>query len=216
MELNFTEMDNLDKNSYENFNAKSNESSEPKYWEKTQKKNNIPKKKKVSFDDILSNMNLVVNQNGVLQSMAPLQQYDQPQYYQEQQQYHQQPYQQQQQYQQQQYQQQQYQQQPYQQIQKNSDPLDPSVKHSYIFNKYFKDYKDANNNFQPQVKVPKTIEEYKQMVLEERIRQIQERNRIAQIKSKKMFYTSNPHMQENVNQGVIKPTKNNLRSMNFR
>jgi hypothetical protein len=54
------------------------------------------------------------------------------------------------------------------------------------------------------------------MVLEERIRQIQERNRIAQIKSKKMFYTSNPHMQENVNQGVIKPTKNNLRSMNFR
>jgi hypothetical protein len=45
--------------------------------------NNIQKKKKVSFDDILSNMNLVVNQNGVLQSLAPLQQ---PQYYQEQQQ----------------------------------------------------------------------------------------------------------------------------------
>jgi len=197
MELNFTEIDDLDKNSYENLNTKPNELNQPKYWEKTQKKINIPKKKKVTFDDILSNMNLVVNQNGVLQSMAPLQQYDQPQYYQEQQQ----PY--------------QYQQQPYQQIQKNSDPLDPSVKHSYLFNKYFKDYKDANDNFKPQVKIPKTIEEYKQMVLEERIRQIQERNRIAQIKSKKMLYTSNPHMQQNRNQGVIKASKNNLRSMNF-
>ena len=197
MELNFTEIDDLDKNSYEKLNTKPNELNQPKYWEKTQKKINIPKKKKVTFDDILSNMNLVVNQNGVLQSMAPLQQYDQPQYYLEQQQ----PY--------------QYQQQPYQQIQKNSDPLDPSVKHSYLFNKYFKDYKDANDNFKPQVKIPKTIEEYKQMVLEERIRQIQERNRIAQIKSKKMLYTSNPHMQQNRNQGVIKASKNNLRSMNF-
>ena len=141
MELNFTEIDDLDKNSYENLNTKPNELNQPKYWEKTQKKINIPKKKKVTFDDILSNMNLVVNQNGVLQSMAPLQQYDQPQYYQEQQQ----PY--------------QYQQQPYQQIKKNSDPLDPSVKHSYLFNKYFKDYKDANDNFKPQVKIPKTMKQ---------------------------------------------------------
>lgn len=193
MELNFTEIDNLDKSSYENYNTNPIESKQPKYWEKTQKKNNIQQKKRVSFDDILSNMNLVVNQNGVLQSMAPLQepQYQNPQYYQDQ-----------------------YQQQPY--IQKNSDPLDPSVKHSYIFNKYFKDYKDAaNDNFKPQVKVPKTMEEYKQMVLEERIRQIQERNRIAQIKSKKMFYTSNPHIQQNSNQVAIKATKNNLRSMKF-
>jgi hypothetical protein len=208
MELNFTEIDDLDKQSYGNVDVNNNKSAgfnQPKYWEKTQKKNNInnvQKKKKVSFDDILSNMNLVVNQNGVLQSMAPLQepQYQNPQYQEPQ-------------YQEPQYYQDQYQQQPY--IQKNSDPLDPSVKHSYIFNKYFKDYKDANDNFKPQVKVPKTIEEYKQMVLEERIRQIKERNRIAQIKSKKMFYTINPHMQQNINQGVIKPTKNNLRSMSF-
>ena len=193
MELNFTEIDNLDKNSYENFNTNPNESNQPKYWEKTKKINNVEKKKRVTFDDILSNMNLVVNQNGVLQSMVPLQQYDQPQYYQEQQ-YQQQPY--------------QYQQQPYQQIQKNNGPLDPSVKHSYIFNKYFKDYKDANDNLKPQVKVPKTIEEYRQMVFEERVRQIQERNRIAKIKSTKMFYTSNPHMQQNRNQGVIKASKN--------
>ena len=224
MELNFTEIDDLDKQSYGNVDVNNNKSAgfnQPKYWEKTKKNNDMPKKKKVSFDDILSNMNLIVNKNGVLQSMVPKQpqyypeQYDEPQYQQQQQpyQYQQQQYQQQQ-YQQQQYQQQPYQQQPYQQ-QPNNDPLDPAVKHSYIFNKYFKDYKDANDDFKPQVKVPKSIEEYKQMVLEERVRQIQERNRIAQIKSKKMLFTSHPNIQQNRNQGVITASKNSLRSMKF-
>jgi len=63
--------------------------------------------------------------------------------------------------------------------------------------------------------VPKSIEEYKQMVLEERVRQIQERNRIAQIKSKKMLFTSHPNIQQNRNQGVITASKNSLRSMKF-
>ena len=194
MEMKFTEIDNLDNKSYE--------LNQQKYWESTEKKGNIQKKKRVSFDDILSNMNLVVNQNGVLQSMVPLQNYEEPQY--------QQPYQ----YQQQQYQQQQPYQQPYQQ-QHIQEPLNPSVKHSYIFNKYFKDYKDANNNFKPQPKVPKTIEEYKQMVLEEKIKQFQERKRIAQIKSTKLLFTGNSNMRQNINKKVIKASKNNLRSMNF-
>ena len=206
MELNFTEIDDLDKKSYGNVDVNNNKSAglnQPKYWEKTKKNNDMPKKKKVSFDDILSNMNLIVNKNGVLQSMVP----KQPQYYPEQ---YDEP-----QYQQQPYQQQPYQQQPYQQQQQNNDPLDPAVKHSYIFNKYFKDYKDANDEFKPQVKVPKSIEEYKQMVLEERVRQIQERNRIAQIKSKKMLFTSHPNIEQNRNQGVIRASKNSLRSMKF-
>jgi imidazole glycerol phosphate synthase glutamine amidotransferase subunit len=45
--------------------------------------------------------------------------------------------------------------------------------------------------FSQEVKVPQTIEEYNKMVLEERIKRIQERNRIAQIKSTKMLYESN-------------------------
>lgn len=188
MEMKFTEIDNLDNKSYE--------LNQPKYWESTEKKGNIQKKKRVSFDDILSNMNLVVNQNGVLQSMIPLQNYEEPQY--QQQQSYQQPY--------------QYQQQPYQHIQ---EPLNPSVKHSYIFNKYFKDYKDANNNFKPQPKVPKTIEEYKKMVLEERLKQIHERKRIEQIKSTKLLFTGNPNTRQNINKKVIRASKNNLRSMNF-
>ena len=145
------------------------------------KKVEVQKKKKVTFDDILINMNLTVNQNGVLQSMAPLQQEQYQENY----------------------------------VVKNQDPLDPSVKHSYIFNKYFKDYRDANDKPVIEKKVPKTIEEYKQMVLEERIKRIQERNRIAQIKSTKMLFTSHPNMSENINHRVIKSSKNNLRSMKF-
>ena len=199
MEISFSEIDNLDKN-FNNVTGLN----QTKYWENTQKNTVIQKRKKVTFDDILSNMNLVVNQNGVLQSMTPLQPQPQPQQPQYQQQY--QP----------QYQpqyQQQYQENP--NFQKTSEPLDPSVKHSYIFNKYFKDYKDANDINIPDKKVPKTIQEYKQMVLEERIKRIQERNRIAQIKSTKMLFTSHPNMQQNRNQGVIKASKNNLRSMNY-
>jgi hypothetical protein len=187
MELSFTEIDNLD--SVNNYVSDINQT---KYWEQTPKKIDInQKKKKVSFDDILSHMNLVVNQNGVLQSMSPLQpQYQQPQY-----------------------QQPQYQQPQYQQPQ--IEPLDPSVKHSYIFNKYFKDYKDANDKNIIEKKIPKTIEEYNQMVLEERIKRIQERNRISQIKSTKMFFTTHPNMHQNMAPNVIKASKNNLRSMKY-
>ena len=171
MDIKFTEIDNF-----------TDDLNKPKYWEQqTQKKVEVQKKKKVTFDDILINMNLTVNQNGVLQSMAPLQQEQYQENY----------------------------------VVKNQDPLDPSVKHSYIFNKYFKDYRDANDKPVIEKKVPKTIEEYKQMVLEERIKRIQERNRIAQIKSTKMLFTSHPNMSENINHRVIKSSKNNLRSMKF-
>jgi FtsZ-interacting cell division protein ZipA len=97
-------------------------------------------------------MNLVVNNQGVLQYMTPINNTSEEQYPQQQQ-----------------YpsQQQQYppQQQYRQQVARKNEPLDPSVKHSYIFNKYFKDYKDVN---EPKpVKVPKTREEYILMMLEE-------------------------------------------------
>ena len=197
MELNFTEIGYLDnvnnKNSF-NYNE-TQELNQPKYWEQTTQKKPAQHRKKVTFDDILSNMNLVVNQNGVLQSMTPLHQYDQTQY--EQTQYKQENYQ---------------NQVP---VQKKYEPIDHSVKHSYIFNKYFKDYKDANDNFKPQPKVPKTIEEYKQMVMEEKIRQFQERIRISKIKSTKMLFTGNPNISHNRIQPAIRATKNNLRSMKF-
>jgi hypothetical protein len=216
MELNFSEMDNINAKNSENFDYNSYEKdtniNPEKYWEKnTQQKQEQIKKKKVSFDDILSNMNLVVNQSGVLQFMQPNQQieqqYEQQQYYEQQPQY------------QQQYQQQQYQQPQYQQplrVQKQ-EPLDPSVKHSFIYNKYFKDYQDAQPSA-PQVRVPKTIEEYHQMLLEDKIKQIQQQKRIAEIKSTKLLFVSNPGGNQNNgnNPRNMKASRNNLRSMSFR
>lgn len=171
MELNFTELtdnnlgtavDNTDANNFEN------------YWE--QKETTQKKKKKVSFDDILSNMNIVVNKSGVLQYMAPLQEMveEQPHY----------------------------------------EQLEPAVKHSYIYNKYFKDYQDAQAP-PPQVRTPKTMEEYKKMLLEDKIERIKQQKRISEIKSTKLLFTTNPvytGQQRNIR---VSSSSNNLRKLNF-
>jgi len=159
-----------------------------KYWEQ---KNTQTKKKKVSFDDILTNMNLVVNNTGVLQFMSPLQttnnsennQHTKNIQYTENSQYQQ--------------------------------PLDTSSKHSYIYNKYFKDYINTNVA-EPEVKVPKTKEEYIKMLVEERLKQIRERKRISQIKTTKLLFTTNigNHNKQGM-QGNIKASKNGLRKMSF-
>ena len=48
------------------------------------------------------------------------------------------------------------------------------------------------------------------MLLEDRIKSIEQKKRISEIKSKKLFFTSNIG-----NQGAIQSTKNNLRNMSF-
>jgi hypothetical protein len=88
----------------------------------------------------------------------------------------------------------------------NVEPqMDPSVKHSYIYNKYFKDYKDMNVA-QQEPRKPKTIEELKQILREERIKTIQQKIRIQQIKPKHMLFT---------NAGGIQASKNSLYRMSF-
>ena len=72
MELNFSELDTM--NPYQSTNNNNNNESREiqyNYWEKAPIKEQQNKKKKVSFNDILSNMNLVVNKQGVLQFMLP-------------------------------------------------------------------------------------------------------------------------------------------------
>ncbi len=224
MELNFAEIDS--KKSFESFDYNSYEmdtsNNSDKYWEQnTPAKQNTQtsaKKKKVSFDDILSNMNLVVNKNGVLQFMSQTQnQTQQSQYLPQQNQYspHQNqysPHQNQYSPHQNQYSPHQNQYSPQQQkqstksVQNKNEPLDPSVKHSYIYNKYFKDYQDAYSPV-PEVKIPKTREEYLKMLVEEKLRKIEERKRISQIKSTKLLFTTNV--------GNIKASKNGLRMMSF-
>jgi hypothetical protein len=182
MELNFSELS--DNNSNEVV---------PKYWEQQEiNKENSSKmiktqKKKVSFNDILTNMNLVVNQEGILQYITPAQTLDEnnlnkPILKKNQ----------------------------YSLEVKKQEPLDPSVKHSHIYNKYFKDYKDIND-FTPEVRVPKTIQEYHKMLYEDRLKVIEQQKRISEIKSKKLLFTSNVS-----NQRGMQMSKNNLGSMSFR
>jgi hypothetical protein len=206
MELNITELDNLNTmNPYDTFNYDTfDKQNTPNYWENTTKNENPEKKKKVSFNDILSNMNLVVNNKGVLQFMAPNQQ-EIPQQNNFVPEYNQN-----------------YQYNPNEFSQQNQriipqkqnlEPVDPSVKHSYIYNKYFKDYSDPNAK-KPEPRVPKTIEEYHQMLLEDKIKAIEHKKRVSQIKSTKMLYTTTPGSNSNPRNMVA--SKNNLRMMNFR
>jgi hypothetical protein len=69
----------------------------------------------------------------------------------------------------------------------NQEPIPHEVKNSAIYNKYFKTY----NSIQPTIEVrrPKTIEEYRQMLLEDRIKRIQANRRINMIKSKKLLFS---------------------------
>ena len=208
MDIKLSELDGLNtKNPYENFDYNNYQQNSVNYWESSNKNKEIKqKKKKVSFDDILSNMNLVVNKEGVLQFMTPNQSeppFNNSSYN--------------------------------QQIQKNDtnirqvhynpnnvntesfinenqEPLNLQIKHSYIYNKYFKDYADPNvKKIGP--RVPKTIEEYRQMLLDDKIKAIQHKIRLEQIKSKKLLFISTQSSQTNPRN--IKATKNNLRSMTF-
>jgi len=219
MELNFYETDM--KQTHETFDNV-NDANYEKYWEnnsQTKEKPQSSKKKKVTFDDILTNMNLVVNNSGVLQFMAPNQDQSQHQYPMQNNQHP---------VQNKQYpvQNKQYpvqnKQYPVQNkqypvqlqnprlVEIKKEQIEPAVKHSYIYNKYFKDYHDANPAV-PEMKVPKTKEEYLKMLIEERIRQIEERKRISQIKSSRMLFTTNVGKQ-----GIIQASKNGLRMMSFR
>jgi len=236
MELKISELDNVNtKNQYDTFDYNSyHQQNGENYWEKTQIQETPIKKKKVSFNDILENMNLVVNNQGVLQFMAPNQEQpynplvfqnnnhgnnhgnnnhdnnynynynsnqisrqnfsEQPPFFQTNRQS---------------------QQNMKSQQSINSEPLDMSVKHSYIYNKYFKDYADPNVE-KPLVRVPKTKEEYYQMLLDDKKKAIEHKLRMEQIKSKKLLFTAPESGIGGVNPRNIIPTKNNLRSMNFR
>jgi hypothetical protein len=217
MELNFSDIDNMNsQNPYEQFNENDYgvDNNSEKYWEQAKsQKEQQTKKKKVSFNDILSNMNLVVSKKGVLQFIKPTQEPEQDYQYEEQ--YYQQPQQQQRQPQQRQQPQQQRQYAQPQQQKQQQQPVDPSAKHSYIYNKYFKDYANVSAPA-PEKKVPKTIEEYNQMVYEDRIKRIEERKRISEIKSTKLMFTTTPdsHVGQ-VNPRNIQPSKNSLRKMSF-
>jgi hypothetical protein len=167
MNISYTEINDLENNNGNN-----------PYWDLPKPKTEQKKKVKFGYDDILSSINLVVN-NGVLQYMTPA---DKNQQSQQSQQYdpntfthskngfqQTQP---------------QMQKQAQQNVKKIT--VDPQVKNSAIYNKYFKNYKDPNET--PEVKIPKTKEELRKMLIEQHIKRIQAQKRIALVKPKKMFF----------------------------
>jgi hypothetical protein len=157
MNISYTEINDLDKNNVNN-----------PYWD-LPKPNSEPKKKvKFGYDDILSSINLVVN-NGVLQYMTPndnnqSSSYDPNTFATDKNGISQ------------------------KQTQQNVKKItvDPQVKNSAIYNKYFKNYRDHDET--PEVKIPKTKEELRIMLIEDHIKRIQAQKRIALVKPKKMFF----------------------------
>jgi hypothetical protein len=177
MELKFTELDNNEDNT--------TLTEQTSYWNKTNQPVINPKKKQVSYDDILSSLSMVVH-NGILQ-FAPNQKIINSQQQSQQQsqepskkvQFQQQP---------------KIQPKPQNQIQSQIQPQGKN----YIINKYFNDYKDPNIIEEPQR--PLTKEEYKQMMIQNYVKRIEEKKRIAQIKPKKLlFNTNNIHISPNQN-----------------
>jgi hypothetical protein len=142
------------------------------YWSNANQTTTTTKKPKVSYDDILSSLNMVVH-NGVLQFAKPTQQSQQSQQSQQKTQQKKQvtinaP----------QKQNTQYQQNP--QYQQNN----------YITNKYFKDYKDESQGLVEEPRKPMTKEEYKKMLIQDYINRQNAIRRISQIKSKKLLFNT--------------------------
>lgn len=72
-------------------------------------------------------------------------------------------------------------------------PMQQVNKNSYIYNKFFKDYKDPDQ-YQYQDEVPQrplTKKELINQIITNRINDINQRNRIAQIKSTKLLFNNN-------------------------
>ena len=147
-----------------NFNELDESLDTKNYWDVS--KTTEPKQKaKFGYDDILSSINLVVK-DGVLQYMAPVTNEMSDNNYAS----------------------------NYTNNNTNNTTtkkvkkvsIDPNVKNSAIYNKYFKNYRDQNDV--PEIKIPKTREEYKQMLLEDYKKKVELQRRLAQIKPKKMFF----------------------------
>ena len=87
-------------------------------------------------------------------------------------------------------------------VKKQQDVSTPQVsgvdKNSYIYNKYFKDYKDESSVEEP--KKPMTRQEY----IQEYNRRIYEKRRVEQIKSKKLMFSRN----NDVNISISNPNHN--------
>lgn len=77
--------------------------------------------------------------------------------------------------------------------QQQQSPQPQVDKNSYIYNKFFKDYKDPNQDqYQNEIpQKPLTKKELINQIIINRIKEVNERNRISQIKSTKLLFNNN-------------------------
>jgi hypothetical protein len=75
------------------------------------------------------------------------------------------------------------------QVRLSSNAIPEEIKRSKIYNKYFSHYKDDNE--EPEIKTPKTLEEYKQMITEDKVKRFLAKKRADRIKPKTMLFVNN-------------------------
>jgi len=80
---------------------------------------------------------------------------------------------------------------------KNSAPVEPALKNSWIYNKYFKDYKGVQGIEQEEI--PLTPEELREKKRRDYIEYVNARKRAAQVKSTKMLFSNNSVQQIDIN-----------------
>jgi hypothetical protein len=208
MELTFTELDNVENYNtyYDNLIPQKRHTQETSHYnnyhneiQKTQRQRQPPKQKRISYDDILSSMNTVVI-DGKLEfiSKESLQNIVENQQKQDQQNKKQVSFNQRQQH-----------QYPSQNIQQ------PQIsKNSYIYNKLFKDYKEPSLIQNEEPVIPLTKNELIKQLIINKVNAINERNRIAQIKSTKLLFNNNNNRNIIINSN---PNPNGMnRLFNFR
>jgi hypothetical protein len=170
MELNFEELDNpSDPVNNPNNVTPQTEINYINYWSNanpTANESSNPKKPKVSYDDILSSLNMVVN-NGVLQFAKPVKQEPKNQEAKSQQK----------------------KQVTIREPQQQQQRQHPN-QNNYITNKYFKDYQEHQQDVDEEPPRPLTKEEYRQMMIQDYINRQQAQIRLSQIKSRKLLFNT--------------------------
>jgi hypothetical protein len=180
MEVTFKELDNTDNYNtsyYNNLISKTNIQDSKNYYPKqiinTKKNTDKPKRNIVSYDDILSSMNTVVIDGKLefirkdrLHNTVPVQNSGTSS-------------------------QENKKKVTFNQFQTQNNNQPPIDKNSYIYNKFFKDYKDPNNIQNKEPRRPLTKNELIKMLIINQVNAINARNRIAEIKSTKLLFNNN-------------------------
>jgi hypothetical protein len=133
--------------------------------QKSGNENHHYSKKAFTYDDILTSMNLVVSSDGVLQYMNTKSDITSDSVSDS----------------------------LFQPKKSINNNVGPELKHSYIYNKYYKNYKDPATQEQEVIRKPLTKAEYKQYILNEIIKRKKHKQRIAHIKPKQMAFTTTPN-----------------------